>query len=100
MAKDGWSGHSRQLHEDLIHEGIDERGAAGHYHASCGWQLPRRRRADAAASGGEMADLNGDRFVCTLHFRSMDGDTLRVTVDNDVPTPDSAWVELPYVFNG
>lgn len=47
-----------------------------------------------------MADLNGDRFVCTLHFRSMDGDTLRVTVDNDVPTPDSAWVELPYVFNG
>ncbi len=28
------------------------------------------------------------------------GDTLRVTVDNDVQPADSAWVELPYVFNG
>ncbi len=30
MAKDGWSGHSRQLDEGLLHDGIDERGAAGH----------------------------------------------------------------------
>ena len=52
------------------------------------------------ASAGDMADLNGDGYVCTRYFRSMDGDTLRVTVDNDVQTADSARVELPYVFNG
>lgn len=52
------------------------------------------------ASAGDMADVNGDGYVCTRQFRSMDGDTLRVTVDNDVPTADSARVELPYVFNG
>lgn len=51
-------------------------------------------------SAGAMADLNGDGYVCTLHFRSIDGDTLRVTVDNDVPTPDNARVEHPYIFNG
>src|SRR2546422_895649 len=67
-------------------------GVAGNCPADAGPMRP--------GGAGDMADLNGDGYVCTLHFRSMDGDTLRVTVDNDVQPADSAWVELPYVFNG
>lgn len=67
-------------------------GVAGNCPADAGPMRP--------ASGGDMADVNGDRYVCTLRFRAMDGDTLRVTVDNDVQPAESAPVELPSVFNG
>jgi hypothetical protein len=50
------------------------------------------------AFAGETGDRNGDGYVCTRHARSIAGDTLRFTVDNDVPTADSARVEPePYV---
>jgi hypothetical protein len=47
---------------------------------------------------GAMADRNGDRYVCTLHIRSIAGDTMRLTVDNDSAIPDTT----PHqpVFNG
>ena len=48
---------------------------------------------------GDMADLNDDGYVCTMHIRSIAGDTLRVTVDNDAPTPPDAWV-LPEPYIG
>jgi hypothetical protein len=51
------------------------------------------------ASAGAMVDLNGDRYICTRHVRSIAGDTLRLTVDNDVPTADSARVE-PELYVG
>jgi hypothetical protein len=40
-----------------------------------------------------MVDLNGDGYLCTRRVRSIAGDTLLPTVDNDVPTADSARVE-------
>lgn len=49
------------------------------------------------ADAGDMADLNRDGYVCTKAVRSMAGDTLRITVDNDVPT--LAWV-LPQFYVG
>jgi hypothetical protein len=49
---------------------------------------------------GEIADLNGDGYVCTLHFRSIAGDTMSLTVDNDAATPDSAWVYAPEPYIG
>jgi len=45
-----------------------------------------------------MADRNGDGYVCTLQIRSMAGETLRLMVDNDAVTPDSARVyPEPYI---
>jgi len=45
-----------------------------------------------------MADRNGDGYVCPLLIRSMAGDTLRIAVDNDAATPDSARVyPEPYI---
>jgi|SRR5882672_10690111 len=66
-------------------------GVAGNCPADAGPMRP--------GGAGDMADLNGDGYVCTLHFRSMDGDTLRVTVDNDAATPANAWV-LPEPYIG
>lgn len=51
------------------------------------------------ASVGAMVDLNGDRYICTRHVPSIAGDTLRVTLDNDVPTADSTRVE-PELYVG
>jgi hypothetical protein len=51
------------------------------------------------ASAGARVDRNGDGYVCTRQVRSMAGDTLRVTMDNDVPTADSAQVE-PELYVG
>ena len=35
------------------------------------------------AGAGTMADGNGDGYVCTRRLRSIAGDILRLTVDND-----------------
>jgi hypothetical protein len=51
------------------------------------------------ASAGAMVNLNGDGYICTRDVRSIAGDTLRLTVDNDVPTADSARVE-PEMYVG
>ena len=42
------------------------------------------------ASAGTMADRNGDGYVCTRHVRSIAGDTMRLTVDNDAASADRA----------
>jgi hypothetical protein len=60
-------------------------GVAGNCPADAGPMRP--------GSAGDMANRNSDGYVCTRHVRSIAGDTLRVTVDNDVPTADSARVE-------
>lgn len=95
----GWEAVSSSLQQDgynvvavLAAPPLAVIGVAGNCAAGSGPMRPALR--------GGMGDLNGDGYVCTQYFRSMDGDTLRVTVDNDVPTPDSAQVELQYVFNG
>jgi hypothetical protein len=51
------------------------------------------------ASLGARVNRNGDGYVCTRNVRSIAGDTLRVTVDNNVPTADSARVE-PELYVG
>jgi hypothetical protein len=48
---------------------------------------------------GAMADLNGDGYVCTRDVRSIAGDMMRVTVDNDAKTADGARVE-PELYVG
>jgi hypothetical protein len=47
---------------------------------------------------GAMPDRNGDTYVCTQHIRSIAGDTLRLTVDNDAAIPDTTPVHP--AFNG
>jgi hypothetical protein len=66
-------------------------GVAGNCPADAGPMHP--------TSAGVMVDRNGDGYICTRHVRSMAGDTLRVTVDNNVPTADSARVE-PELYVG
>ena len=66
-------------------------GVAGNCSADAGPMQP--------ALAGAMADLNGDGYVCTRYVRSIAGDTLRVTVDNDVPAADSSRVE-PQLYVG
>ena len=61
--------------------------------------------ADCPADAGPMrpdpadaADRNSDGYVCTLDIRSMAGESLRLMVDNDAATPDSARVyPEPYI---
>jgi hypothetical protein len=60
-------------------------GVAGNCPADAGPMHP--------ASEGAMVNRNGDGYVCTRHVRSIAGDTLRIAVDNDVPTTDSTRVE-------
>ena len=66
-------------------------GVAGNCPADAGPMRP--------AAAGDMADRNGDGYVCTKDVRSIADDNLRVMVDNDVPTPDSVWV-LPQFYVG
>jgi hypothetical protein len=66
-------------------------GVAGNCPADAGPMHP--------ASAGARVDRNGDGYVCTRLARSMTGDTLRVTLDNDVPTADGARVE-PELYVG
>ena len=51
------------------------------------------------AGAGTMADRNGDGYVCTRLVRSIAGDTMRLTVDNDVLNADRARVE-PDAYRG
>ena len=46
-----------------------------------------------------MADLNADGYVCPMRIRSIAGDILRLTVDNDAAIPDGAPV-LPEPYIG
>ena len=46
-----------------------------------------------------MADLNGDGYICPMRIRSIAGDILRLTVDNDAAIPDNAPV-LPEPYIG
>lgn len=46
------------------------------------------------APAGTMKDLNGDGYVCARHVRSIAGDTLRITVDNDATSAAGAPVEM------
>jgi len=49
-------------------------------------------------SGGELMDGNRDGYVCTWLVLSITGDTMRVIMDNDVPTPDGVLTEPePYI---
>jgi hypothetical protein len=66
-------------------------GVAGNCPADAGPMRP--------GSAGAMVDRNGDRYVCTRHFRSIAGATLRLTVDNDAATADSERVE-PELYVG
>ena len=66
-------------------------GVAGNCPADAGPMRP--------APTGDMADLNGDGYVCTMHVRSITGDTLRIMVDNDAPRADNASV-LPDPYIG
>ena len=66
-------------------------GVAGNCPAGAGPMRP--------APAGDMADLNGDGYVCSMSIRSIAAETLRVTVDNDAPTPADAWV-LPEPYIG
>jgi hypothetical protein len=63
------------------------------------WDLLEILRYTPTASDGAMVDRNRDTYVCTRRIRSIAGDSLRLTVDNDVPTPDSARVE-PEIYVG
>ncbi len=60
---------------------------------------PADARPMHLVSAGAIVDRNGDGYVCTRLARSMTGDTLRVTVDNNVPTSDSTRVE-PELYVG
>ncbi len=66
-------------------------GVAGNCPADAGPMRP--------ASAGAMVNRNGDGYVCTRHVRSIAGDTLRLTVDNDAASADGARVE-PEMYVG
>ena len=51
------------------------------------------------AGAGTMAVRNGDGYVCTRDVRSIAGDTMRLTLDNDAATADSARRE-PDLYRG
>ena len=63
-------------------------GVAGNCPADAGPMRP--------ASGDAMVDRNGDRYVCTELIRSIAGDTLRLTVDNDGAQVETVLPE-PYI---
>jgi hypothetical protein len=60
---------------------------------------PADARPMHLSSASAIVDRNGDGYVCTRHVRSIAGDTLRVTVDNDVPAADSERIE-PELYVG
>src|SRR5690348_6320860 len=64
-------------------------GVAGNCHAHAGPMRP-------ASSADAMVDSNGDGYVCTQLIRSIAGDTLRLTVDNDSAQVETVLPE-PYI---
>ena len=63
-------------------------GVAGNCPADAGPMRP--------ASADAMVDRNGDGYVCTQLIRSIAGDTLRLTVDNDSAQVETVFPE-PYI---
>jgi hypothetical protein len=51
------------------------------------------------AGAGATADRNGDGYVCSRDVPSIAGDTMRLTMDNDAASADSARVE-PDLYRG
>jgi hypothetical protein len=66
-------------------------GVAGNCPADAGPMRPVR--------AGTIADLNGDGYACTPLGRSVAGDSLRLTVDNDAAAPEGAPKE-PDLYRG
>ena len=69
-------------------ETIKQVGVAGNCPADAGPMRP--------ASADAMGDRNGDGYVCTELIRSIAGDTLRLTVDNDSAQVETVLPE-PYI---
>jgi len=69
-------------------ESTKQVGVAGNCPADTGPMRP--------ASADAMVDRNGDGYVCTQLIRSIAGDTLRLTVDNDSAQVETVLPE-PYI---